>query len=259
MTKNPPHPSGQFCWADLASHGASSARKFYAAVFHWTTEVIDTGSGPRYAHFLSEGECVTGLGELNQEMRDQGVPPIWNSYVAVEDIEAVLAEVEGLGGTVTVPAMRARDAGSLAFILDPSGGHVGLWQVGEHLGASRMHEAGSVCWNELATRDVDRAAKFYGELFGWTFREREGAGRYLIIENQGEGIGGILEMTPDYGELPPHWMVYFQVAAIDASCAAVLAAGGQVHLSPYDSPLGRTAVVSDAQGAAFSLVVRNQG
>ncbi len=255
MTIKTSYSHGQFCWVDLASHGTSSARQFYAAVFGWTTEVIDTGSGPRYAHFLSEGHTVTGLGELNQEMRDQGVPPIWNTYIAVDDIEAVLAEVPRLGGTVTVPAMRARDAGSLAFILDPSGGHVGLWQADEHLGSSKVNEPNSFCWNELATRDLKAAMDFYGALLGWSFRKHEKqAGEYFIIENQGEDNGGILAMTAEYGDLPPHWMIYFASEDTDASCERVTAAGGQVHLSPFDTEVGRIAVVSDAQGAAFSLI-----
>jgi predicted enzyme related to lactoylglutathione lyase len=48
--------------------------------------------------------------------------------------------------------------------------------------------------------------------------------------------------------------VYFAVGDADAAVATVTAAGGTVTREPWDSPYGRMAVVSDDQGATFSLM-----
>ena len=51
--------------------------------------------------------------------------------------------------------------------MDPSGAVIALWQPGEHKGAELFNSPGSLGWNELATRDVAAAAKFYAEVFDW--------------------------------------------------------------------------------------------
>jgi predicted enzyme related to lactoylglutathione lyase len=32
-----------------------------------------------------------------------------------------------------------------------------------------LSELGNFCWNELMTRDVEKAKKFYGGVIGWSF------------------------------------------------------------------------------------------
>jgi predicted enzyme related to lactoylglutathione lyase len=34
--------------------------------------------------------------------------------------------------------------------------------------ANEAPKQGTFCWNELMTRDVERATKFYTDLIGWT-------------------------------------------------------------------------------------------
>jgi predicted enzyme related to lactoylglutathione lyase len=68
-------------------------------------------------------------------------------------------------------------------------------------------------------------------------------------------VGGIGELgggTP--AGAPAHWSTYFAVGDTDAAVATVTGAGGAVTREPWDSPYGRMAVVSDDQGAAFSLM-----
>ncbi len=165
------YPHGQFCWVDLVSRDMSEAREFYRRLFGWQSVDIDTQGGPPYAHFDLEGKSVAGLGQMNQEMLDRRLPAMWNSYIHVDDIEAACAQVTQLGGLITVPVMKVLDAGSLAFIRDPTGAQVGLWQKDRHFGAELHQDYHCFCWNELCTRDVDQAADFYGRLLGWEFSE----------------------------------------------------------------------------------------
>ncbi len=252
---------GEFCWVDLASHGFDAAADFYAAVFDWQREIFDTQGGPPYARFLHQGRVVAGLGELNQEMRDAGVPAMWNAYVAVADADAAVARVARLGGQVVVPVMPVLDAGRLAFVNDPVGGAMlGLWEAGSFTGAQWVDASGANCWRELATRDVAGARRFYGELLGWDFVAHPHAPPdYSVLEvDAAEGgrrqLGGILGMGPEWGEVPAHWSVYFQVDDLEDSVARVQAAGGSIRVEPFDTPVGPLAIVADLHGAGFHLI-----
>jgi hypothetical protein len=63
-----------------------------------------------------------------------------------------------------------------------------------------------------------------------------------------------MKMTPEWGDLPPHWINYFAVEDCDATVAKARELGGAVKHGPFDSPHGRIAVVSDPYGAFFSVI-----
>ena len=255
MARKTGYDHGQFSWVDLASHDMGGAREFYGNVFGWQSAEMDTQGGPPYAEFRLEGQGVGGLGEMNEEMKGQGIPPMWNSYISVDDVEATVKKAVELGAQVTVPPMKVFEAGWLAFIQDPTGGHVGFWQPNEHFGAHVVNEPGSFCWNELATRDIEKAREFYAALLDWEFEDHEAApSKYYIIKNGGDPNGGLMQMTEEWGEIPPVWIVYFAVADTDATAALVTKAGGKINVPPFDTPVGRIAVVADPQGAVFSLI-----
>jgi predicted enzyme related to lactoylglutathione lyase len=48
--------------------------------------------------------------------------------------------------------------------------------------------------------------------------------------------------------------VYFAVADADAAAAKAAELGGAVMVEPFDIPVGRIAVISDPQGAVFSII-----
>ncbi len=246
---------GQFCWVDLVARDMSEAREFYRRLFAWQSVDIDTQGGPPYAHFELEGRSVAGLGQMTQEMLDRRLPAMWNSYIHVEDIESACAEVTQLGGLITVPVMKVLDAGSLAFIRDPTGAQVGLWQKDRHFGAELHQDFHCFCWNELCTRDVEKAADFYGRLLGWEFSDYPSRlGKYFVIRNRGEECNGMLQIDHRWGEMPPCWLVYFAVQSVDITVDQLRQLGGHVLVHPFDIEEGRFAVVADGQGAMFDLV-----
>jgi hypothetical protein len=57
----------------------------------------------------------------------------------------------------------------------------------------------------------------------------------------------------------PHWSVDFWVADADATVEHAARLGGTVVLGPFDSPGFRSAVLSDPQGAAFSVSTLTAG
>lgn len=251
------YEQGEFSWTDLMSHDMESASVFYRELFGWTCETQPTHGGPPYGMFRMNDHDVAGIGQMSDEMKAQGVPPVWNSYVNVEDVEATAANAKEAGAEITVPPMKVMEVGSLAYFKDPTGATVGLWQRGSHCGAGIVSEPGALCWNELVTRDPDRARAFYSQVFGWTYEVHEtGPSGYRIIKTAASGKlnGGVWKMDDDWGDAPPLWMVYFAVADADASTARLKELGGSVSAPPFDTSVGKIAVVADPQGAMFSLI-----
>ncbi len=250
---------GEFCWVDLVAHDMAAAKTFYEQLFGWTCEDQDTQGGPPYAIFSVGGKSVAGMGQMCDEMKSQGIPPMWNSYVNVDDVDAIAKKSEELGGKVTMPPMTVLDAGRMAFIQDPTGGNVAFWQKINHIGAQLVTEPGAFCWNELATRDAAAAKQFFGELLGWEFADNPHAPTpYFMIHVDGQGNGGIMQMNEQWGNIPPHWSVYFSVADVDATVGKVQELGGKVIVPPFQIPVGRLAVLGDPQGAHFSVIALSQ-
>jgi uncharacterized protein len=120
-----------------------------------------------------------------------------------------------------------------------------------------MPERGTFCWNELATRDLGAAKKFYTELLGWQLQESNAAGMAYneIVVDGKQHIGGIYQMTAEYGDAPSHWMSYVAVDDVDAKAKLAAELGGKVCVPPTDIPnVGRFCVITDPTGATFSLV-----
>lgn len=252
MPEKSSYAHGQFCWVDLMAEDMGGAKEFYGELFGWRCEDQDTQGGPAYGIFTLGGKQVAGLGQCDES---QGMPPVWNSYINVDDCQAVTGKVESLGGKVIMPVMQVMDVGWTSLLQDPTGGMVALWQKNRHIGAQLTGDVGSFCWNELATRDVEKAREFYGKLLGWEFADNPGTPtQYYIIKNQGADNGGLMQMSEQWGDMPPCWSVYFTVADAEAAVETVKRKGGQVVVPPFDIPVGRMAVVADADGAVFDVI-----
>lgn len=119
-----------------------------------------------------------------------------------------------------------------------------------------MTKNGTFCWNELATKDLGAAKKFYTELLGWQLQESTAAGMaYNEIVVEGEHVGGMYQMTAEDGDAPSHWMSYVAVDDVDAKAKLAAELGGKVCVPPTDIPnVGRFCVITDPAGATFSLV-----
>ncbi len=241
---------GTFSWVDVFSTDFEKTRDFMNDVMGWTSKDFPTGEGrPDYTMFSKDGNVVAGGSPAFAE----GMPSFWSNYVTVNDLDAVLARVEELGGSVTMPAMDVLTSGRMATIADPTGAPLSLWQAGDHIGAEMVNTVGAMCWNDLMTNDVDKAQQFYGELFGWTFDEPDSSG-YVMIRNNGRMNGGMMMNTPDIGEMPPAWNVYFTVASIEDAIRSVNARGGSVLMQPTSMESGTFSVIADPAGAVFSII-----
>jgi uncharacterized protein len=252
MGERTQYTPGTFCWTDLTTTDQAGAKGFYGDLLGWEFEDFPVGQGAVYSMARIDGKDVAAISPQPQAMRETGAPPTWNSYVWVESTDAAAARARELGGRVVTEPFDVMGAGRMAVIQDPQGAFFMLWQPKDHKGAQLVNAPGALCWNELGTTDMDAAAAFYRELFGWQVEPFEGSpDPYLVIRNQGRGNGGIRPVMPP--EAPPHWAVYFAVGDLDAALARVQELGGVKHTDPIQLPMARIAAAGDPRGATFLL------
>lgn len=159
---------GTFCWVDLTTDDQEGAKAFYGALFGWEADDRPVGDGVFYSMMLAGSKEVGAISPQPASLRDAGVPPSWNSYVAVSDADATVERAKELGASVHAPAFDVFDAGRMAMLQDPQGAYLMLWQPREHHGAGLVNAPGAFCWNELESPDLDASATFYRDLFGWS-------------------------------------------------------------------------------------------
>lgn len=244
-------------WVDLATPDPEASTAFYGELFGWEYEANETDQpGRDYLMASKRGRSTAGLMQLTDEMAASGMPPVWTTYITVDDLEATVAKVGPAGGQVLQPPMDVMDAGRMSVISDPTGAVVCLWEKKEHPGAGVVNEHGALSWNELLSPDVPSAAAFFAEVLGWTSQTMPmPSGDYTVFFTPGGNENGIAGgMTPPM-EMPSAWMVYFMVDDASATAAKVEQLGGTVLMPPTPMPgVGTLAAFLDPQGAAFSIM-----
>jgi predicted enzyme related to lactoylglutathione lyase len=110
-------------------------------------------------------------------------------------------------------------------------------------------------WYELMTPDPAAAVRFYGAVLGWAVRDANQPGMdYHLLSTPDGDVAGVLPI-PSGAPMPPGWFGYVGVDDLDASLAALRAAGGTVPMPAMTVPgVGRMAMVADPQGIIFYLM-----
>jgi uncharacterized protein len=259
MSERSEYANGEFCWVDLATPDVERAKSFYGELLgvEWEPAPGPPEETGGYGFLVKDGKQVAGIGPIQQE----GQPPAWSSYVKVEDADATAEKAQAAGGQVIFgPIDLPNESGRMAVLQDPTGAFISINQQQRHPGAQLVNEPGSWTWNNLLTRDVVAAQDFYGQVFGWTATQPEGAPEYIWnwqLDGQRwpEGLGGLMRMGTDMPpEAPPYWQVYLMVENADEALKKTEEAGGKLIFGPLDVPAARMATIFDPQGAAVSLL-----
>jgi predicted enzyme related to lactoylglutathione lyase len=252
------HRPGTFSWVDLAAHDVDAAERYYTQLFGWTAERMPFGPEPDdvYIMLRKNGRDAAAMYAMDPTQKAQGMPSAWLSYVTVESADETAARARMIGGTVLADAFDVMDTGRMALIGDPAGAMFAAWEPKRHIGAGVRDEAGALCWNELATRDMDRAAEFYGSLFGWAPMPFEASPvPYTMMMNGDAPVGGIFTMPAEMEGMPPHWAPYFAVDDTDETLRRSDALGGTTVMPPDEIPgVGRLAGLRDPQGGIFYVL-----
>ena len=110
------YEAGTFSWADLATTDADAAKAFYAKVFGWDFDDMPMpGGNGTYSMAQVDGKRVGAVFEADGPAR-------WNSYVSVDDIEAIVEKVEENDGTVHQTPLDVGDETVWAAQLAPATG-----------------------------------------------------------------------------------------------------------------------------------------
>jgi uncharacterized protein len=253
MGERTKYTPGTFSWTDLNTTDQEAAKAFYSGLFGWEITDMPAGEGVVYSMAAIGGKWVSAISPQPQQQREAGVPPAWNSYITVDNVDDTATRARELGATVHAEPFDVLQAGRMAVVQDPQGAWFLLWQPRDHIGAGLVNAPGALSWNELGSPDLEGSAKFYGDLVGWTTTPMEGSDPpYLVISTaDGHTNGGMRPPQPPGA--PPFWLVYFATADIERSVARAGELGGNVLLPPTDIGIAKIAVVQDPQGAVFAL------
>ena len=111
---------------------------------------------------------------------------------------------------------------------------------------------GTWCHIEIPCEDTDRAQKFYGECFGWTFQSVPEMGGYILYTTREGGIGGGMMKRPD--QAPQQMINYVAVDTIEAAVERVENNGGTVIMPKQEVPgTGWFAIIGDPEGNSFGI------
>ncbi|MEO8430811.1 MAG: VOC family protein [Acidobacteriota bacterium] len=107
---------------------------------------------------------------------------------------------------------------------------------------------------ELNTTDLDKAKKFYGDLFDWNLEDVQMGpmGTYTMIQ-PGTGTGGGMLRHPD-PKGPSAWLAYVDVDDIGASTKKAKSLGATIMKDVTEVPgVGWMSILVDPTGAMLAL------
>jgi predicted enzyme related to lactoylglutathione lyase len=249
------YATGTPCWVDITSPELDRTISFYSDLFGWVADQDPRPEAGGYTMFKKDGKFVAAGSP--PPPGTEGVPTHWTTYIASDDVDATAASVTDAGGTLLTEPFDVFDAGRVVVAQDPTGAVFGVWQAAEHAGAQLANEPGTLTWSENQTRDPEAAAAFYSAVFGYDVESAQmGEGPpYRVLQIDGKGVAGMLEITPEMGDMPPNWSTTFAVENADAAARKAEELGGRILVQPFDIPeVGRYAVVQDPVGAVFGVL-----
>jgi uncharacterized protein len=267
MSERDGYQHGVPCWVDTWQADADRAVRFYAQLFGWEYE--DTmPPDVDGQHFMCR---VRGRDVAAVASRPTAAPPVsaWNTYVWVDDADEAVRNVSEAGGTIVTGPFEALDAGRIAIVADRERAVIGIWQPGAHRGAQLVNEPGAWSMSLLNTRDPERGADFYRDVFGWGAEEMDvGGGGFTLFRLPGfvggeplqpvprDVVATMATMSDEFpAEVPAHWRIDLWVADADATAKQAGRLGGRVIVPPFDIPGAplRQAVLADPEGGSFSV------
>ena len=118
---------GDASWHELMTTDAEAAMKFYQEVFGWRPdEPMDLGPMGKY-HMFSRAHGMIG-GMMNKPKEMANVPPNWQIYFRVPDVDAATERIKANGGRILNGPMDVPGGDRVVNAMDPQGAAFGLHQ-----------------------------------------------------------------------------------------------------------------------------------
>lgn len=244
--------TGQPCWIDLMTSDPQKSKEFYTKLFSWT--VVEQGEEyGNYNMFYSQGKLVAGMGE---KPAGAEYPDTWSTYLATKDVQSSCDAAVAAGGTVLLPKMQVGDQGSMAFVVDPAGAPIGIWEADKHVGYEIVGEENAPVWHELCTQKYDSSLDFYKKVFGWKTKvmvDNEHARYTVVVAEDSSHVLGVFDAKNLVEENFSYWTVSFGALDVAAMVAKAKSLGATVVKDVIDTGYGDIAVLCDVTGANFVL------
>jgi len=109
---------------ELPSADAAAAKSFYGDLLGWQPTDIDMGPGEPYTLFSLSEKLAVALAPLGDMVKPGDIL----LYFGTEDLDADMARVVELGGTVILPREDIPGFGALGIFIDPTGNRLAFWQ-----------------------------------------------------------------------------------------------------------------------------------
>jgi uncharacterized protein len=255
MSERSSYPAGVPCWVTNLQHDVPTARDFYAELFGWDME-SGPGDVAPYALARLRGRDVAGIGTMPVAES----APTWMMEVRTDDLATTVSAIRAAGGAVLQEEVDFSPVGKLGVFVDPTGATFCAWESGDREGAQLVNEPSAWSMGALQTADTERAARFYGEVFGW---ETEAFGPATMFRLPGY-FGGeasqpvprdvVAVMVPAAPDASSVWGVDFWIDDVERAVDDVRRLGGSVLAGPYDAPPAFSqAIVADPGGAVLTL------
>ncbi|WP_309074240.1 VOC family protein [Paenarthrobacter sp.] len=250
-TKISSWPAATPMWVDLGVDNLAAAKVFYTDLFGW--EYVSGQDSGEYLLAHLGGRAVAGVGPKQAP----GMPTVWTTFLASDDVDVTAKKIRAAGGEMIALPFDVMESGRMALAVDTVGSAFGIWQAGTHIGAERVNEHGTLCWNELHTRDFTAARSFYAEVFNVSYQDaREDGLVYSTLRRplDGREVGGIQHDTDIPDATPNHWLTWFASDYVQGTAERAVELGATLLMPVTESPLGRIAIIQAPQGEVFGIV-----
>jgi predicted enzyme related to lactoylglutathione lyase len=256
-----------FVWTDLSSYDTKASRRFYEVVFGWKSyDMGKMASDPddqfgmdqvSYHVAMQKDQPAAGIFDMPPFFQTIKMPPFWMSYLAVDDLEAVVARAKSIEGAIVDVEPTPFGDGMMALTRDPLGAGFTCYEGPSIDAKNDGSDYGRMVWNELITESIDKVAPFYQEVLGFDLVPDAdfGGGRVKVMNGKGEEIAGIQEVEASLRSEKVYWLPFFSIDNLDDFAKRVKDAGGtEISRTSYGGGFD-SGVFYDDTGAAFAVQV----
>lgn len=113
-------------WFEIPADNVKRAQKFYGTLFGWKIEQFP-GMADYWHIDTGGGDDTPDGGLMKRKCPGQGI----TNYISVASVDESAAQVEKLGGKITLPKTAVPQMGYFVICLDPENNTFALWEKNE--------------------------------------------------------------------------------------------------------------------------------
>lgn len=116
---------GTVHWTELMTRDLDAAKAYYEKICGWRIDGMPMGEFTYWVAFKGE-DMVAGMMDMTGMPGMDEMPPHWLSYLAVDDVDAAVADTRAAGGQVARDPYDVEGVGRIAIVQDPGGAAIGI-------------------------------------------------------------------------------------------------------------------------------------